>query len=91
MQLEFIKKQQNLIEFKLIGETHTFANLLQSVLVNDPNVEFVAYKLEHPMDNDSLFVLRTQGKAAKTVLLDATKRLQEELSDLKGAFEKAMK
>mgnify|MGYP001585914059 FL=1 len=91
MEIQFIKKQANAIEFKLMGETHTFANLLKSHLVDDPNVEFVAYKLEHPMDKDALFVLKTKGKPAKTVLMDAAKRLQEDLKELQGALDKALK
>ncbi len=91
MEIEFIKKQANMVEFKLIGETHTFANLLKSHLVDDPNVEFVAYKLEHPMDKDAVFILRTKGKPAKTVLLDAAKRVEEDVKELQGAFDKALK
>lgn len=91
MELEFIKKTANHVEFKLLGETHTFANLLKSQLVNDPSVEFVAYKLEHPQDKDALFVLKTKGKSAKSVLVEAAKRLHEELGDLKSAFSKALK
>ncbi len=91
MEIQFIKKAANHVEFKLVGETHTFANLLKSQLVNDSHVEFVAYKLEHPMDKDALFVLKTKGKTAKSVLVEASKRLHEELGDLKGAFSKALK
>ena len=91
MEVEFVKKQANWVEFKLVGETHTFANLLKSHLVDDPNVEFVAYKLEHPLDKDALFVLRTKGKEAKKVLMDAAKRVQEDVEELQGAFDKALK
>ncbi|MEK6902772.1 MAG: DNA-directed RNA polymerase subunit L [archaeon] len=91
MEIEFIKKAANHVEFKIVGETHTFANLLKSHLVDDPNVEFVAYKLEHPTDKDSIFILKTKGKEAKKVLLDAAKRVQEDVEELQGAFDKALK
>lgn len=91
MEIEFMKKAANHLEFKLLGETHTFANLLKSHLVDDPNVEFVAYKLEHPADKDALFILKTKGKEAKKVLLDAAKRVQEDVEELQGAFDKALK
>jgi DNA-directed RNA polymerase subunit L len=91
MEIEFLKKQANHVEFKLMGETHTFANLLKSRLVDDPNVEFVAYKLEHPMDKDALFILKTKGKAAKAILLEAAKRVKEDLEELQGALDKALK
>lgn len=91
MEIEFTKKAANHVEFKLVGETHTFANLLKSHLVDDPNVEFVAYKLEHPSDKDAMFIVRTKGKDAKKVLLDAAKRVQEDVEELQGAFDKALK
>ncbi|MEK6820770.1 MAG: DNA-directed RNA polymerase subunit L [archaeon] len=91
MEIEFIKKQANHVEFKLVGETHTFANLLKSHLVDNPAVSFVAYKLEHPMDSDALFVLKTEGKDAKKVLLEAAKRLEEDMKELQSALTKALK
>lgn len=91
MEIEFIKKAANHVEFKLVGETHTFANLLKSHLVDDPNVEFVAYKLEHPTDKDAMFILKTKGKEAKKVLMDVAKRVQEDVEELQSAFDKALK
>ncbi|MFH0970186.1 MAG: DNA-directed RNA polymerase subunit L [Candidatus Diapherotrites archaeon] len=91
MEIEFIKKQARHVEFKLLGETHTFANLLKSHLMDDPSVEFVAYKLEHPMDKDALFVIKTKEKDAKKVLLDAAKKVEEDVKDLQGALDKALK
>ena len=91
MEIEFLKKQTNHVEFRIMGETHTFANLLKSHLVDDPSVEFVAYKLEHPMDKDAMFILKTKGKPAKTILLEAAKRVKEDLEELQGALDKALK
>lgn len=87
MKLEVIKNHQNHLEFKIMGERHTFPNLLKTKLLKDPNVAFVAYKLEHPMDNDSLFVLKTKGKTAKKALTEACKDITDELE----AFEKSFK
>ncbi len=91
MEIEFIKKAANHVEFKLVGETHTFANLLKSHLVDDPHVEFVAYKLEHPLDKDAMFILKTKGKTAKSVLVEASKRVQEDLKELQSALDKSLK
>ena len=91
MEVDFLKKQAHHIEFKLVGETPTFANMLKAHLIDDPHVEFVAYKLEHPMDKDAMFVLKTKEKEAKKVLLDAVKRLQEDVKELKDSFDKSLK
>ncbi|MBI4043720.1 MAG: DNA-directed RNA polymerase subunit L [Candidatus Diapherotrites archaeon] len=91
MKVEFLKKQKNFVEFKILGERHTFSSILKQELLNDESVEFAAYKLEHPMDQDCVFVVRTKDKSALKALEDAGKRLQSELKDLKGAMGKAMK
>lgn len=91
MEIQFLKKEPHFVEFKLIGERHTFPNLLRQALLDNPDVEFVAYKLEHPLDNHSFFVLRTKSKSAKKVLLDAAKEIVDDLEDLKQAMTKALK
>ena len=91
MKVEFLKKQKNFIEFRLLGERHTFASILKQELLNDESVEFAAYKLLHPADPDCVFAVRTKDKPALKALEDASKRLQGELKDLKSAMEKAMK
>ncbi|MEW6294848.1 MAG: DNA-directed RNA polymerase subunit L [Candidatus Diapherotrites archaeon] len=91
MEIEIIKDTKNQIEFILKGERYTFPNLLKSKLLEDKDVEFVAFKLEHPMDKDSKFVLKTKEKTARKALSDASKTIMEELGEFKKALKKAVK
>ena len=43
------------------------------------------------MDKDAMFVLKTKGKPAKAVLLEAAKRVQEDVKELQSALDKALK
>lgn len=91
MEIEIIKNQQNHAEFLIKGERHTLPNLLRSRLLMDKSVVFAAYKLNHPLDNNSVFVLKTKGKAAKKALQDACKKIDGELGELRKELKKALK
>ena len=89
MELEVLRHEKNMLEFRLKGERHTFPNLLRNELLKDPKVEFAAYKLNHPMDSDSMLVLKTKGKTPKKALQDAVKRIDSLLSEFKRKAQKS--
>lgn len=91
MELEIIKNSQNEAEFKIKGERHTFTNLLRDRLLKNSAVTFAAYKLNHPMDQDAIFVVRTKGKTAKKALQDACEEISSDLEALRKAMKKAIK
>ena len=64
MKIEIIRKEDNLLEFYLEGETHTFANLLVERLHRNKHVTFAAYTVEHPilMAEKPRFKVKTDGK-----------------------------
>ncbi len=49
MKIEVIKREENVLEFYLEGEDHTFANLLNEVLHENEHVTFAGYTIEHPI------------------------------------------
>lgn len=93
MDLELIRKDKNVLEFKIKGERHSIPNLLKSKLAEDKSIEFVAYKLEHPTENDALFIVKTKEekpekviKKACSELIDEINLFQQELKKLKWFF-----
>lgn len=91
MKIEFLEEKKNELEFKMIGERHSFPNLLKSQLLKDPEVVFVAYKLPHPLASDAVFYVRTEGKEAKKAVAEACKEIASELKEFGQAAKKAMK
>lgn len=87
MKIEILQNEKELLEFRLKGERHTFPNLLKYYLLKDPKVEFASYKLRHPQDSDSLFILKTKGKTPKAALTEAAKKIKEHASE----FNKSLK
>lgn len=91
MEIEIVKSEPNYAEFILKGERHTLPNLLKSYLLNDSSVEFVSYLLDHPVNNESKFVVRTKGKSASAVISAACKKIQSGLSGFESEMKKALK
>ena len=87
MKLEIIKNEKSELEFSVEGERHTVPNLLREKLSQNSDVEFVAYRLNHPLDQKAMFVLKTKG-SAKKVLEDTVKEIQKDIDEFKKGFEK---
>jgi len=50
VEIEVIKKDgKKVLEFYLIGEDHTFTNLLVEALHRNKHVKFAAYSIDHPI------------------------------------------
>ena len=86
MELELISKEKNLVEFYIKGERHTLPALLKSRLEADKSVEFVSYKLDHPLENKSRFVVR--GKDPKGSIEDACSQIIKETGEFSEKLKK---
>lgn len=91
MEIKVLSEKKNEVEFLIVGERHTFPSLLRDALLKDSAVEFAAYKLKHPMDGDSMFVVRTSGKTPAKALQDALKKINSDLEEFATNMKKALK
>ncbi|HII61598.1 DNA-directed RNA polymerase subunit L [Pyrococcus horikoshii] len=94
MKIEVIKKEEDMLEFYLEGEDHTFANLLTEVLREDPHVKFVAYTIEHPitMARKPRFRVVTDGKVTpEKALEEAARKIFNRAKEVLDAWEKVVK
>lgn len=91
MKLNILKDEKNHLEFKIENERHAFPSLLKAKLLEDNEVTFAAYTLEHPTESSCKFVLKTKSKAPKKVLEEATKALETELNEFSNKLKKSLK
>jgi DNA-directed RNA polymerase subunit L len=61
MEIEFLREDSQGFELKIIGEDHTFLNLLTSFLDKNPKVEYAAYKIEHPLVGEPKLFFKIKG------------------------------
>ncbi|MEA1994015.1 MAG: DNA-directed RNA polymerase subunit L [Euryarchaeota archaeon] len=85
MEIKVINSQENELEFKIIGEDDSFANLLRKILHEDEHVEFAAYRINHPLieKEKPVFKVETDGKESPG---EALKKAAERSKELAKSF-----
>ncbi|MHA1589891.1 MAG: DNA-directed RNA polymerase subunit L [Candidatus Njordarchaeales archaeon] len=89
MRIEILEYGPTTLRFKVYGETHTLFNALRVELLSDDDVEFAAYKIEHPLFDRVEFVVRTRQGDPLEAIRRAVNRLRRKLINLKKKFQKA--
>jgi len=91
MEIQILEYSPTVLKFKVDGETHTLFNTLRMELLNDEDVTFAAYKVEHPLVDRIIFVVRTKEGDPLEAIRRAVERLEKKLLDAKRKFERAFK
>ena len=87
MKINVLHQSKNELRIELVGEGHSFTNVLQSTLLKDDTIEFVGYNISHPLLSHPILFIRTKGKRRpEDALLDAARNLVKELSLIEKTF-----
>jgi len=90
MEVKVLNKTKNELKLEIIGEDHTFCNLLQNALLEDKNIEIAGYDQPHPLIRSSIVYLRTKRDASpEKILLTALSTIREVNKEFKEKFVKA--
>jgi len=90
MEVKILNKTKNELKLEIIGEDHTFCNLLQNALLEDKNIEIAGYDQPHPLIRSSIVYLRTKRDASpEKILLTALSTIREVNKEFKEKFVKA--
>jgi DNA-directed RNA polymerase subunit L len=91
MKLKLLERKPGEMRIEIEGETHTFCNLLQRMLLEDSNVEFAGYDIAHPLVSKSVLYLRMKGKKRpEDALKEAANKISGEALELKTRFQEAL-
>ncbi len=92
MEIKIMKKTKNELKIQIVGEGHTFCNILQKALVKDKRVDMAGYNIKHPLTAIPILYINTKARSKPdAVLLQAVKQMQKDTKAFKLAFEKALK
>jgi len=86
MQFNYLKQEKNEAEIEM--DNSTVAEILRAYLSQDSNVEFVAWRRDHPFKNLTLKI-KTSGKTIDKALKDAVSKIEKELDSLSSEVKKA--
>ncbi|VVB66498.1 DNA-directed RNA polymerase subunit L [Candidatus Gugararchaeum adminiculabundum] len=88
MEVKYLKDEDNYLEVQLTGEEHTFPNMLRDILMEDKDVTFAAYVLDHPLVGQPKIIIRTKKGDPKKALKAAVKELKDRLKKFESAISK---
>jgi len=96
MNIKILKKTPDEMRIEIIGEGHTFCNLLEKTLLEDETVELGGYSIEHPLvSNPMVYVkMKEQRKPEKrpeTALKEAAEKVRHRNREFRTGFDKALK
>jgi DNA-directed RNA polymerase subunit L len=90
VEVKVLSKSKNELRIEIVGEDHTFCNLLQNVLLEDKNIEIAGYDQPHPLIRSSIVYLRTKREASpEKTLLNALTSIQQLNKEFNEKFAKA--
>ena len=91
MEVKVLSRTKNELRIEIVGEDHTFCNLLQNVLLNDKNVEIAGYDQPHPLIRSSIVYVRTKRDASpEKTLLNALASIRDVNTEFDEKFAKAI-
>ena len=78
-------------QFIVKDESHGVCNALRHLLMQDPDVEYAVYNIDHPLTGKPQMTIKTKrGKRPRTVLKKAAEELQKESSNFKQLIDEAL-
>lgn len=91
MKLRVIKRTENHLELEVEGEDHTLCGLLKKSLLEDENVVFAGYKIEHPLlSSPRVYITTNQTTSPEEALRKAVERLKNVFTEFSESFSKAL-
>jgi DNA-directed RNA polymerase subunit L len=91
MDIEIIKSEKDYAEIAIKGEDIGFINAIKELLFEDDDVEFAAYRLDHPVVGAPVLMVRMKKGSPVSALRTAVKKLKKQASDFKDALSNAKK
>ena len=88
---EIVEDKTLELTFIVHDESHGVFNALRHVLMQDPDVEYAVYNIDHPLTGKPQMTIKTKrGKRPRSVLKKAAEELQKESSDFKQLIDEAL-
>lgn len=91
MEIEILKSEKDYVEIALKGEEYGLANMLKELLLEDPKVEFAAYRMDHPVVASPVLAVRTSEGSPLAAIKSAVKKLKKQATEFRDAIKEAKK
>ncbi len=85
--IEILKETPTELEIKIEDESHGVCNALRHILMEDENVEYAVYNIDHPLTGKPVMTIKTTGSNPKEALKKAAEKLKSDSLDFKQLIE----
>jgi DNA-directed RNA polymerase subunit L len=86
MEIKMLKNEKNVAEFEMVGADIALPQLLVAKLNGEKDVEFAAFKKEHPLVGHPIVIVKTKKKDALGLVMDKVEEIKEEVEEFKKQF-----
>ena len=88
---EIIEDKTLELTFVVKDESHGVCNALRHILMQNPDVEYAVYNIDHPLTGKPEMTIKTKkGKRPRNALKKAAEELQSQSADLKKLIDEAL-
>ncbi|MDO8842407.1 MAG: DNA-directed RNA polymerase subunit L [Methanocalculus sp.] len=82
MNVKILELEKNKVRMMLVGEKHTFMNLLVDEILIDPTVNVAKYVIEYQFSDPELLVTTDGSKDPITIIREACDRINRSCDEL---------
>ncbi len=91
MDVKILVNDKKTLEFEMTGVDQTIPRLIVEKLNADSNVEFAAYKQEHPLASNPTIIVKTKKGDALDAVVKTIEDLKDDISSFRTKFKDATK
>lgn len=84
MEIKVIESGKGMLKLEIIGEDHTFCNVLRKDLWQDKNVEIAGYSIKHSLIDNPILIVESDNP--KKSIGEAVKRLRKSNEEFLKSF-----
>ena len=88
MDIEVLTDKKLELEIVLHGEKHALCNALRKILMEDDDVQYAVYGIDHPLIGEPIMTIKTkQKKVERNSLKKASETLKDQAEEFKSLVE----
>ena len=86
--IEILKSTKLELELMIPGESHTICNALRKILMEDEEIDYAVYGIDHPLIGEPIITIKAKRtKDPKKSLLRASNKLKDQSNEFKKLIE----
>jgi DNA-directed RNA polymerase subunit L len=86
MEIKVLNQEKDLLEFEVINKSQTYCNILRNALWDNQDIDYAAYKQDHPLVGNPVMLVRAKKGSPKKAIQDTLESLKKRFADLEKEF-----